>query len=280
MSITSSVVVSASVHMPAAQRKVFVAQNFAGMLAGMLPHADNEPAIPSMVKMNKASAASALGGKATPVSFVTGLLFVTAAYANGQYGKDVDALVKGLPTVSAFAVRHALNLTACGKGINCGALKAAALSALDATLALKPKPKAAPKAEKPAIEGTAERIEEVANEPHWSEITGAVSHAADFEPVAAALNERADKARIEAEKQAAEEKAAAVAMRGDGPSMLALFEGLLHNNAEQANGLLSDMAKAANMIVITPAQFAMLQAAEQAANTPAKPARKAARKAA
>lgn len=242
-----SVVVVKPVYLSGPVRKVFAAQKFAAIVAGMLPFADSETVAPSMVKMNKATAATSLGGKASPVAFVTGLMFITTAYAHGQYGKDVDTIVQGLPSVGAFAVRHALRLVACGKGLTVAALKAVIDNTMAAVLALPAAPaKAAPKAAPAAIEGEAARVEpEAVAAPHWSEFDGVISRQADGERVAAVLQGRADAekaATVAAENAKAAEIAAKVAESMAAPAFVDMFATVATNNPEQAREMLASMA--------------------------------------
>lgn len=197
--------IAATVTIAAAQRKVFSAQNFTGMLAGFVPFADSEAVKPSFIKMNKATAAAAMGGKASPVSFVSGLLFNISAYAYGQ-GK-VDALAAGLPPVAAFAVQHACGLVKHGAGIDAATLKTATLSALEAVCALPVKAKAAAlngKTEAAAIEGESKRVDD--------EAAAAPLSTGDIKEAAAMLRGAGDNeavTRVEAEEAAAAAKEAA-----------------------------------------------------------------------
>ena len=71
-------VISASV------RKVFAAQKFEAIIAGLVKHADDVQITPSMVSMTMASAIAAMGGTATPQSLANGLLLYICAHAYGQ----------------------------------------------------------------------------------------------------------------------------------------------------------------------------------------------------
>ena len=134
--------IAAPVFITASQRKTLTidANALRGMVSGMIGQPDQTMIRPSMLHQTKDGAKAALGASVTPVSFVSGLMFLTACYANGQ-GK-ADSLKQGLPPVAAFAVDHAFGLVAIGKGITAQALADTIVSAVTATAALPSKVKA------------------------------------------------------------------------------------------------------------------------------------------
>lgn len=86
---------------------------------------------PSDIRMNSASALTALGGKMSPQSFVLGLVFATVRYAHGQ---QFDAT--SLPAGSLTAINASLSLVKKGAGINALSLETATKAGIDALLAL------------------------------------------------------------------------------------------------------------------------------------------------
>ena len=101
--------------LPASRRREFGNGALASFISGLTAHVGADEGFkPSCVRMNKASALTALGGKASPQSFVTGLLFSVSAFAYGQ-GK-VDSLTKGCPCWAAFAVSESCKLLKMGAG--------------------------------------------------------------------------------------------------------------------------------------------------------------------
>lgn len=156
--LMSAYTAPAQVHIAAPLKKSFSAVKFDSIVSGLVPLADSESVKPSFIKLNKATASAAMGGKASPMSFVTGLLFNVCAFAWGQ-GK-LDTLCDGLPPVAAFAIRAACDGIKGGAGIDAGTLRHAASVAMSAVVSLPTKAKEA-KIEAPAIEGTSARVPDV-----------------------------------------------------------------------------------------------------------------------
>lgn len=240
-------------------RKSFKAVNFVTVITGKLSFPDSEIVRPSMVTMDKATAAAAMGAACSPVSFVTGLLHNMASFSHGQ---KLDGLCLGLPVVAAFAVRHACGLLSLGKGADCKTMKTAATSAIDAVLALKTKAEQAAEQAKIAadidggglvIVGESVRVTEQAAAPVMPWVNGAAKAAAAHDALWAQYGDKAA-----ADYRKATEQAAA-------PSFVDLFATLAKNHAEQAAAMLPTMAAACGLVVITAEQAAMLKAAEQAA---------------
>jgi hypothetical protein len=255
------------VFLPVSQNKAFAASNLEAIINGKVSLSDSERVTPSFIRMDKASAISAMGGKATPVSFVTGLLFNLAAFAEGQ--GNLAGLVAGLPPLAVFAVTHGAGLLAIGKGTTAKGLKDATLSAMHAVMALPAKPAKAKPAkieEKPAIDGECSTVE-TSPDAEWQAMTGQAR-----EQARAMLRIAGERAQAKAEQ--AEQVAGLVAERvraeeASGPSMLDLFAVLAKNQPEQARAMLESMAGLMGLSLIDPA----MQQAEEASIAVAKPAK-------
>lgn len=120
--------------LPATTGKLFKGFNVAGFIGQILPYPDNEAGKPSLVRMNSASATSALGGKTTAPAFITGLLYMLAAHAYGQ--KTAESLAEKLPSYSAHCLLAGASLLPKGKGCTIAALKGATEHAVNALLTL------------------------------------------------------------------------------------------------------------------------------------------------
>lgn len=120
--------------LPATTGKLFKGFNVAGFIGQILPYADTEAGKPSLIRMNSASAASALGGKTTAPAFITGLLYMLAAHAYGQ--KTAESLAEKLPSYSAHCLLAGSSLLPKGKGCTIAALKGATEHAVNALLTL------------------------------------------------------------------------------------------------------------------------------------------------
>jgi len=129
------------------------------IVSGKLSHLSDDATVrPSDIRQDKDVARAGMGAKATPVSFMSGLLFLTCAFAHGQ-GK-ADALRHGLPEVAAYAFDRATENLKGGAGISAASLKTAVIAAMTAVCAL-PVRKAPAKvaiASGAVIDGTAKRI--------------------------------------------------------------------------------------------------------------------------
>lgn len=134
--MSNNVAVTAPVFVTSAQRKALTLDAAAldTMLARMIGVADADQVTPRMLHSNKDSARAGMGGKMTPISFVSGLSYLVACYANGQ-GK-ADALAHGLPPVSAHVFNHAINLVSQGKGVTALALRQAVMAGVQSIAAL------------------------------------------------------------------------------------------------------------------------------------------------
>lgn len=122
------------VFITSAVRKSFDAVQFDSIVSGLLPYNNTEAVKPSMLRQNKDSAIAAMGGKATPVSFVSGLLFLTAAVAWGQ-GR-VEVLSASLPPIAVFALGESTKSLKAGAGVNRLDLLVAVTAAMQAVIAL------------------------------------------------------------------------------------------------------------------------------------------------
>ena len=120
--------------LPATTGKLFKGFNVAGFIGQILPYADTEAGKPSLIRMNSASATSALGGKTTAPAFITGLLYMLAAHAYGQ--KTAESLAEKLPSYSAHCLLAGAALLPKGKGCTVAALKGATEHAVNALLTL------------------------------------------------------------------------------------------------------------------------------------------------
>ena len=231
-------VISASV------RKVFAAQKFESIIAGLVRHADDVQITPSMVSMTKAAAIAAMGGKATPQSFVNGLLFAISAHAYGQKLPD------GLPAHATHAIEHAMSMIKKGAGIDARTLKLCAMSCMEKVLAMptKAEQSAIEEGQKPVIEGEFKVIPDL---PVVIEIDDLACYGAPME------NGASDRAYVKAVRlesleakaiaaQQAELEAhgaqSAVARSVQGPDFVALFDKLAADHADQAEEMLRTMA--------------------------------------
>lgn len=120
--------------LPATTGKLFKGFNVSGFIGQILPYADSEAGKPSLIRMNSASATSALGGKTTAPAFVTGLLYMLAAHAYGQ--KTAQDMADKLPAYSSHCLLAGASLLPKGKGCTVGALKTATEHAVNALLTL------------------------------------------------------------------------------------------------------------------------------------------------
>ncbi len=120
--------------LPATTGKLFKGFNVAGFIGQILPYPDTEMGKPSLIRMNSASATSALGGKTTAPAFVTGLLYMLAAHAYGQ--KVAQDMADKLPAYSAHCLMAGASLLPKGKGCTVAALKGATEHAVNALLTL------------------------------------------------------------------------------------------------------------------------------------------------
>lgn len=127
-------IVASSATLPATTGKLFKGFNVTSFIGQILPHPDSEAGKPSLIRMNSASATSALGGKTTAPAFITGLLYMLAAHAYGQ--KTAESLAEKLPSYSAHCLLAGASLLPKGKGCTIGALKSAAELAVNALLTL------------------------------------------------------------------------------------------------------------------------------------------------
>lgn len=120
--------------LPATTGKLFKGFNVSGFIGQILPYADSEAGKPSLIRMNSASATSALGGKTTAPAFITGLLYMLAAHAYGQ--KTAESLAEKLPSYSAHCLLAGSSLLPKGKGCTIASLKGATEHAVNALLTL------------------------------------------------------------------------------------------------------------------------------------------------
>ncbi len=231
-------VISASV------RKVFAAQKFEAIIAGLVKHDDQTQITPSMVSMTKAAAIAAMGGKATPQSFVNGLLFAISAHAYGQ------KLPEGLPAHAMHAIEHAQSMIKKGAGIDAKTLKLCAMSCMEKVLAMPTKSEQAAIGEglKPVIDVEFKVIPDL---PLVVEIDDVLTYGSPMENGA---SERAYVKTIRLESLAAKALASqqaeieahaaqsAVAKSVQGESFVALFDKLAADHADQAEELLRTMA--------------------------------------
>lgn len=130
----SNAIIATPATLPATTGKLFKGFNVSGFVNQILPHPDSEAGKPSLIRMNSASATSALGGKTTAPAFITGLLYMLAAHAYGQ--KTAESLAEKLPSYSAHCLLAGASLLPKGKGCTIAALKGATEHAVNALLTL------------------------------------------------------------------------------------------------------------------------------------------------
>lgn len=130
----SNAIIATPATLPATTGKLFKGFNVAGFIGQILPYPDTEMGKPSLIRMNSASATSALGGKTTAPAFITGLLYMLAAHAYGQ--KTAESLAEKLPSYSAHCLLAGSSLLPKGKGCTIAALKGATEHAVNALLTL------------------------------------------------------------------------------------------------------------------------------------------------
>jgi len=144
----------------AATKKAFNAVPINDILHGAIYRegvTDTTTIKPSDIRMNSASALTALGGKMSPQSFVLGLVFATVRYAHGQ---QFDAT--SLPAGSLTAINASLSLVKKGAGINALSLETATKAGIDALLAL-PAPVTVKKTTPAALNAPVAPVAPVAN---------------------------------------------------------------------------------------------------------------------
>ena len=127
-------IVTAPATLPASTGKVFKGFNVDSFVSGILPHADDERAVPSLIKMNSASAIAALGGKTSAPAFITGLLYMLCAHAYGQ--RRASDMAEKLPAYAAHCLNAGAALLPAGKGANVAQVKATVSIAVQAMLTL------------------------------------------------------------------------------------------------------------------------------------------------
>ena len=127
-------IIATAATLPATTNRLFKGFNVSGFIGQILPYADTEAGKPSLIRMNSASATSALGGKTTAPAFITGLLYMLAAHAYGQ--KTAESLAEKLPSYSAHCLLAGASMLPKGKGCTVAALKGATKHAVDALLTL------------------------------------------------------------------------------------------------------------------------------------------------
>ena len=127
-------VIATPATLPATTGRLFKGFNVAGFIGQILPYPDNEAGKPSLIRMNSASATSALGGKTTAPAFITGLLYMLAAHAYGQ--KVAQDMADKLPAYSAHCLLAGASTLPKGKGCTVAALKGATEHAVNALLTL------------------------------------------------------------------------------------------------------------------------------------------------
>lgn len=130
----SNAIITTPATLPATTGKLFKGFNVSGFIGQILPYADSEAGKPSLIRMNSASATSALGGKTTAPAFITGLLYMLAAHAYGQ--KTAESLAEKLPSYSAHCLLAGASMLPKGKGCTVAALKGATEHAVNALLTL------------------------------------------------------------------------------------------------------------------------------------------------
>lgn len=132
--MSNAIIITTPATLPASAGKVFKGFNVDSFVSGILPHADEERAVPSLIKMNSASAIAALGGKTTAPAFITGLLYMLCAHAFGQ--KRVADMSAKLPSYAAHCLSAGAALLPAGKGANVAQVKGAVSIAIQAMLTL------------------------------------------------------------------------------------------------------------------------------------------------
>ena len=130
----SNTIIATPATLPATTGKLFKGFNVAGFIGQILSYPDNEAGKPSLIRMNSASATSALGGKTTAPAFITGLLYMLAAHAYGQ--KTAQDMADKLPSYSAHCLLAGAALLPKGKGCTIAELKGATEHAVNALLTL------------------------------------------------------------------------------------------------------------------------------------------------
>ena len=130
----SNAIIATPATLPATTGKLFKGFNVSGFIGQILPYADSEAGKPSLIRMNSASATSALGGKTTAPAFITGLLYMLAAHSYGQ--KTAQDMANKLPSYSAHCLLAGAALLPKGKGCTIAALKGATEHAVNALLTL------------------------------------------------------------------------------------------------------------------------------------------------
>lgn len=130
----SNAIIATPATLPATTGKLFKGFNVSGFIGQILPYADSEAGKPSLIRMNSASATSALGGKTTAPAFITGLLYMLAAHAYGQ--KTAQDMADKLPAYSSHCLLAGASLLPKGKGCTIAALKGATEHAVNALLTL------------------------------------------------------------------------------------------------------------------------------------------------
>lgn len=130
----SNAIIATPATLPATTGKLFKGFNVSGFIGQILPYPDTEMGKPSLIRMNSASATSALGGKTTAPAFITGLLYMLAAHAYGQ--KTAESLAEKLPSYSAHCLLAGASMLPKGKGCTIAALKGATEHAVNALLTL------------------------------------------------------------------------------------------------------------------------------------------------
>ena len=130
----SNAIIATPATLPATTGKLFKGFNVTGFIGQILPYPDAEMGKPSLIRMNSASATSALGGKTTAPAFITGLLYMLAAHAYGQ--KTAQDMANKLPSYSAHCLLAGSSMLPKGKGCTVAALKGATEHAVNALLTL------------------------------------------------------------------------------------------------------------------------------------------------
>ena len=130
----SNAIIATPATLPATTGKLFKGFNVSDFIRQILPYPDTEMGKPSLIRMNSASATSALGGKTTAPAFITGLLYMLAAHAYGQ--KTAQDMANKLPSYSAHCLLAGASMLPKGKGCTIAALKGATEHAVNALLTL------------------------------------------------------------------------------------------------------------------------------------------------
>ena len=206
------------VTIPGSTSKLITGVNIAGILNSVLPEGIAPDAIitPKNIRMTHESARTNLGAKASPKAIIEGLLYLTLAHAYGQ-GKP-EVLSKGCPAWAATGLARACDHYKAGAGgVTAPALATAVQAAVDHLLAL-PRPVKAKAINSPAVI-TSKIVEEEVIDTATGRIKAhslAYGHEAHEDGIragdAARINEPylnaalAEKARVEAEKRAAQQQ--------------------------------------------------------------------------